>query len=208
MNHFNEWKENWQKDSPPNNMALLDEASLTSLVKGRTKIQKNKYMQYFWASFIYQIIMYGVFTHIAISYWNDGRLLAVSVLGVLLFIPFTIILMKKFKRLAVLGAGEKDRSEKNLKDFVIEHHRLMKSFFTFKWYYELFLIPLTAAILVWMFFRIYISGGAGAHPAASVVLFLLILGGCAAAITAENNRNFRVPLRNLEAILTDLETEK
>lgn len=201
---LHEWKKSWQNQEFSQPYGSLNEDSLHAIIK-RTNRQKNSNMQYFWASFIFQMIVYALFAHVGIKYWSDTPLLVGSIIGIVLYLPFTVLLMQKFKRLAALRLDDASIAAVPLKDYVSKHYRLIKGFFRFKVIYEMVLIPTSAAIFVWMFFRIYFPGGALSYPIASLILFIVVIAACAAAILAENLRNFIKPMRELEKTLLQME---
>ncbi len=208
MQNLEEIKKNWKVDTEQLNSAQLDEAAWQNLLKRQVKKQKNMSMPYFWASLTFQIIIYGFLTHVIIKYWGYQVVLLPSVFCLLLYVPFTVVLMLKFKRMAVLKQNEKHATDLAIKEYVLEQSRLLTSFYTFKMRYEIVLVPLSSAIFVWIFFELYLPGGATPYPRASVLLFILILGACTAAILAENKKNFKKPLKQLEEILKDINASK
>jgi len=88
------WNENQNTFSSPK---AFDEPSLERMFKSRAKKQINKGMQYFWPAFVWQVVVYALLSHVMVRYWSDTEMLELSIGGVLLFLPFTIMLMKKFK---------------------------------------------------------------------------------------------------------------
>lgn len=206
MQNLDEIKKNWKVDTEHLNSGRLDKLAWQNLLKQQVKKQKNISMEYFWASFIFQIIVYGFLTHVIIKNWEDRMVLLPSVFCLLLYLPFTVVLMGKFKRMAVLRQDETYASDPSIKEYVVKQYRLLKSFYKFKTRYEIVLVPLSSAFFVWIFFQIYFPGGVITKPILSVLLFILIVGACTAAILAENKRNFKKPLKQLEEILKDINT--
>ena len=204
MKNLEEIKKNWKVDTKQLNSAQLDEAGWQDLLEQQVKKQKNISMQYFWASLTFQIIVYGFLTHVIIKYSGDQMVWFPSVFCLLLYVPFTFVLMRKFKQLAVLKQKEKHASDLSIKEYVLKQYMLLKSFYSFKKRYEIMLVPLSSAIFVWIFFRIYLPGGVLNYPKASILLFILSLVACTAAILAENKRNFIRPIKQLEKILKDI----
>lgn len=197
------WKENKAKAKDEE---LISQSSLEKLLKSKVNEQKNVSLHYFWAYLTFQIIVYGLLSYVIITHWGENDILLISLLCLLLYAPFTIVLFLKFKRMAMLYSNENDAFGLPVAEYVQQHHALLSSFFTFKKRYELMLIPFSSAIMVWIIFRIYVPGGVVTYPIAALLLFILTIGACAAAIYAENKRNFREPLDLLEEILKDIST--
>tara|TARA_R110002020_G_scaffold204645_2_gene408922 strand:- start:2025 stop:2675 length:651 start_codon:yes stop_codon:yes gene_type:complete len=204
MENFEKLKSSWKTDTAHSDLGPLDMAAWQNLLKGQVKKQKNIGMQYFWASLTYQIIVYGFLGHVMIRYGGDSGVLLPALLGMFLYVPFTVVLFLKFKRMAILAHNDQSASDLSIKEYVLEQHTLLSSFYRFKRRYEILLLPLSAAIFVWIFFRLFLPGGTMDYPIASSLLFILVLAACSAAILAENKRNFKGPLQKLEDILKDL----
>jgi hypothetical protein len=181
-----------------------DQATLQKIIKSRIGKQQHISMQYFWASLTLQIIVYALLTHVAIKYRADTAVLGVAFFCMMLYIPFTIMLLRKFKRMAVLKMEGQHAAGLPIYEYVMQQHELLVSFYSFKRKYELFLIPLSSAILIWIFFRIYLPGGITTYPIGAFLCFLFTLGSCIAAIVAENKKRFKRPIYQLEEILQDL----
>ncbi|QMU29624.1 hypothetical protein [Adhaeribacter radiodurans] len=200
-----ELKDKWANSNTAFTAAgAYDQASLQKILVARTHKQQNISMKYFWASLTLQIIVYAMLTNVAIKYWSDTAILGVAAFCALLYVPFTVMLLRKFKQIALLKMGERHTADLTIYEYVTQQHSLLSSFYKFKKAYELFLIPLSSAILIWIFFRIYLPGGVMAHPVGAIICFLLSLGSCLAAIVAENNKRFKQPITHLEAILDEL----
>jgi hypothetical protein len=202
MKNMDELKQQWgQQTSSP---GALDKNAVQQIFKATVQKQKNTSMQYFWAAFTLHIIVYSLLSHVAIKHWADTPVLVVSLLLALLYIPFTTILLQKFKRMAVLKTNDKHTAGMPIPEYVAQQHRLLSSFYRFKRKYEMILVPLSSAVMIWIFFRIYLSGGVSEHWIGAIICFVVTLGSCIAAIVAENKKRFQQPLAQLEEILQDL----
>ena len=77
-------------------------------------------MRYCWASFTLQIIVYALLSHVIVKYWSDTEVLGLSILGILLFLPFTIMLMNKFKSIARIKLS--NITETFMHQYVLRHY--------------------------------------------------------------------------------------
>ena len=207
MQNMEQLKKCWIENSPgAKDEDLITETSLNKLLRSKANEQKNVSMHYFWAYLIFQIIVYGLLSYVIINHWGEKDILLVSLICLLLYLPFTIVLFLKFKQMAFLKSDDKDTIGLQVVDYIYQHHALLSSFFKFKKRYEIMLIPLSCAIMVWIIFRIYVPGGVMNYPIAALTLFTLSIIACTVAIYAENKRNFREPLDRLEEIIKDIST--
>ena len=173
----------------------LSEESFNKMVKARARKHTNESFRYFWASFALQILVYSLLSHVIVKYWGNLLITLPGLTGIILFIPFTIVLMKKFKSMAIL----KDTS---IHTYVQQQYQLLESFYKFKRRYELVLIPLATLIGTYITFQIYVPG---LHTKGVMITFLIALASCVIAIREENKKSFDIPLSKLKGVLKDLE---
>jgi hypothetical protein len=209
MKTLEELKKDWGEN--PNvlpGQRTYDQTTFEKIFKARVKKHTNTAMQYFWASFVLQVIVYALLTHVIVTYWSDTTILWFSIAGVLLYLPFTIMLMKKFKLIAATKPVDVNNAGASLHRYTLQYHALLQSFYNFKKSYELILIPLSSVIGVVLIFKLYVPGGVKEHPTGALISFALTLISCAMAIRSENKKSFEQPLRQLEHILEEFDNEK
>ncbi|HYH14132.1 MAG TPA: hypothetical protein VD794_02865 [Flavisolibacter sp.] len=210
MSTFEDIKKVWANNQPPVPGAQpYNQAALERLAKDRVKKHMAASMHYFWASFTLQIIVYALLSHVIIKYGADPQTLWVGLAGMALYLPFTIILMRKFKRMAVLkpvGTTIEGPAPTSLFQYIRTKHDLLQSFYTFKKRYELLLIPLSTAIGVYLTFRLFVPGGVEAHPTGAIITAAITLLCCGLAIFSENKKSFQQPLQQLRELLKEFKT--
>ncbi|GAB3795047.1 hypothetical protein GCM10028819_10430 [Spirosoma humi] len=201
MSTLDQLKHHWE----PSNKAsaadgqLLDEASLRKIVTSRVGKHTKASFRYFWASFTLQLIVYAMCSHLIVKYWSQPNIRLLSLSAMLLYLPFTIVLMNKFKRVAKGRLTGKEPS--SIRDYVSEQYQLLNSFFTFKKRYERLLIPISAAIGVILVFTIYVPGGVRTYPVGALITYVVTLLSCYGAIRSENRKSFVEPLQQLKLLL-------
>jgi hypothetical protein len=204
MSTLDQFKKHWEQSGKvpaDHREGLLDEAALRKIITSRVRKHTKASFGYFWASLALQIGIYALFSHLVIKYWSQTQILVLSLLGILLYLPFTIVLMRNFKRVA---RGRLQGSEQSsIHDYLSEQHQLLHRFFTFKKRYEMMLIPFSAAIAVVLIFTLYVPGGVRAFPLGAFVTYSLTLLSCYWAIRNENKKSFIEPLQRLQAILQE-----
>jgi len=206
MSTLEELKKEWEaKGSATSRQQPYDEKSFGKIIKARVKKQTNTSMKYFWASFALQIVVYGLLSHVIVKYWSDTNMVIIGLTGILLYVPFTIVLMRKFKGMAVTRLM--DQTDASLQQYVSKHHDLLQSFYRFKKRYEFFLIPLSSIIGVWLVFKLYVPGGVAAYPSGAVITFGITIISCVIAIWSENKKSFEEPLSQLQQVLDEFKRE-
>jgi hypothetical protein len=208
MSTLEELKKVWEQKREVNlNPPTYTPASFEKIIRARvTKHTRNSF-QYFWASFTLQIIVYSLLSHVIVKYGHDKQILYFAIAGVLLFIPFTIMLMRKFKKLAAERPAPQT-TDASLHDYVHCQQALLRSFYDFKRKYEFFLTPLSCIIGVLLVFKLYVPGGFTEHWQGVVVAFVISLISCAAAIYSENKKSFIQPIQHLQNILDEFKQKE
>jgi hypothetical protein len=159
MSTFEDLREIWKANQETVLVSKhYDRKTLDSIVKSRMKKNMKKSMHYFWGSLFLQILVYALLSHVIIRYGSDAETLIFGIAGILLFLPFTVVLMKKFKRMATVKP-EDGNSGKSLYRYVFQQHALLKAFYTFKKRYEFLLVPLSTGIGVFLTFKLFVPGG-------------------------------------------------
>jgi hypothetical protein len=207
MQTFEDIKNLWNESGKGNfSPTPYDQKSLEQIVKSRTKKHMKASMQYFWGALFLQILVYALLSHVIIKYGSDPQTLITGAAGILLFLPFTVVLMKKFKQIAIT------RPEGNtggpLYDYVVRQQKLLQSFYSFKKRYELLLVPLSSAIGVFLTFKLFVPGGVMEHQMGAVITLLITLISMVYAIRSENRKSFEQPLGNLDALLRQFKHDK
>jgi len=199
METLDEAKNLWQNTNRENQSVLI-KTEVDNIVKTRIKKEKKSAADYFWLSFTYQILIYAFASHLIVKYWGDGRIMLLSVTGVLLYIPLTIILIQKFKAMLKLPVQQIVDVQSNVKN----QHALLGQFYNFKKRFDLLSLPLTSVILTGIIFMLYVPGGVEAHVTGAVICSVATLLIYSVAAWFENKKHFIHPLNRLRFILEDI----
>ncbi|SFH07927.1 hypothetical protein [Pontibacter chinhatensis] len=206
MPTLDELKQKWNVEQSDLRVAApYDAATFNHIIRTRMKKQNNSIFRYFWATFTLHIIVYALLSHVAIRYGVDTDVLLLCLLGFGVTVPFTAIMLKRYKQMAVAKFNR--TSEASIYTYVSEQRRRLAGFYTFKKRYDLVLIPLLSAIGVILVFNLYFPGGVTAFLTGAIVTYLLTLLSCFLAIQNENKKYFLRPLQELQAILDDYKSE-
>ncbi|MBF9255789.1 hypothetical protein I2I11_20995 [Pontibacter sp. 172403-2] len=202
MSTLDDLKKKWRDDQSASQAAdAVDAATLNQLIQRRMKKQNNLIFRYFWATFTLHILVYALLSHVLIRYGADTDILLLSLSGFLVTVPFTAVMLKRYKQMAVTKASQGGKD--TIYTYVNGQRSRVAAFYTFKKRYEIVLIPLLSAIGVILVFTLYFPGGVLAFPTGAVVTYLLTLLSCFFAIRNENKKYFIRPLQELQAILDD-----
>ena len=205
MSTLDELKKGWEMDPSISSEPLLyDQAGLVAIIKARSARQVNRTIHYFWASLTFQIIVYALLSHVFIQFWGVSAVQWGCLAGVLFYLPFTIVLMRQFKRVAQASPGRTDMAI-SMQARIQQQYSSLRAFYRFKRGYEYGLIPLSTALGVWLTFMSYVPGGVLQHPTGAAITYLLSLLACGWAIRRENRNHFEQPLRTLKEVLEEFD---
>jgi hypothetical protein len=194
---LDEMKSNWNKENDGGN---YNELTMQKIVKERVRKHTSTAFKYFWASFALQIIVYAMLSHLMVKYWYDPMITLPSLAGIAIYIPFTIIMMRRFKNIGSTAAA-------NSLTYIASRREILERFYQFKKKYELMLIPIITFIGTFLVFELYVPGGMLAYPKGAIITFFVSLASCVIAIQAENKRNFDEPIARLRGIIEELSAE-
>lgn len=204
MDALDEMKEKWsgKRGSSP----AYSSPDLLDVIRKRTRQHTLESMKYFWASFTYQIIVYALYGHVLVKYFHDPMVIIISSLGIVAYLPFTHMLMRKFKQLALNKPDGSDVSP--VFNFVEHKRKVLQSFFRFKRRYELFLVPVSTLFGTLLVFQIYVPGGPFANLNGVWITIAITLIACFVAIRKENAKGFHTPLAELDKLLTEFNEDR
>jgi hypothetical protein len=207
MSTLEELREIWQQNGNVESGAFT-QPSFDKLIKSRVSKHTKSSLSYFWASFTLQIIVYALFSHVIFKPGQTATVLYTSIAGLILYIPFTIVLLRTFKKLATEKPLTQSEIDTSLYEFVSRQQALLRRFYHFKKWYEGFLIPLSCLVGVFLVFELYVPGGVNEYRQGATITFLVALASCIAAIYAENQKSFILPIKQLQAVLDEFKEEK
>ncbi len=208
MATLDELKKGWQSN-PPTSLQTphYDQADLLATTRARSARQVNRAIQYFWASLTLQIIVYGLLSHVLVRFWGTTDVQWLCLLGVLLYLPFTVVLMRQFKRIARASPGQQ-KDSLSIQAHIQQQYTNLKGFYRLKRSYEYGLVPLITALGVYLIFRLYVPGGVSQHLTGATTTYLLSLLACGWAIMRENDNHFKQPLGELKKVLDEFKNSQ
>ncbi|MGC3943017.1 MAG: hypothetical protein QM762_00530 [Chryseolinea sp.] len=204
MDALDEMREKWSKKN--DNSQSYKSSNFFDVIRQRMRLHTRESMKYFWASFTLQIIVYALYTHVILRYFDDPATVLVSVTGILIYIPFTFMLLDKFKQLAVAKPVYTTASP--VQAFIEKQRDVLLSFFRFKRRYEFFLIPVSTLFGTFLVFTLYVPGGPMDNLNGVWITMVITMISCYAAIRKENAKSFRAPLSELDKLLAEFREER
>ncbi len=199
MATLEELKKEWQ--SGTRRATHYDVNTYKKLIQQKMKKQQTAIFKYFWGTFVFHLIVYAMLTHVLVRFWSDSAIVIAALAGLLVTIPFTTIMVRRFSKMASDRFTDNDSS---IVQFITRQRDLLASYFVFKKRYEWMMIPLQCAVGVFIVYHLFMPGGVLAHPLSATIVFALSVISCIAAIRIENKENFAAPLLNLNELIREL----
>ncbi len=204
MESFDDIKKIWNEEklSEPSSTSVSSEY-IDNIISKRLKKVKSSFREYFWVSFFYQNLVYGCLIFLIAKYFNRTDIVILSIAGILIYIPFTIVFMKKFK-----SAFQPDNegiafSDNDIYLNIQNSYTRILEFFRFKKRFDWLIVPLNSLLIVVINFILFVPGGIEANLIAGILLFIVWLLIFIIAMRHENKKRFSEPLHQLESILED-----
>src|SRR4051812_8049649 len=110
MATLDELASNWRNAESDNASQPMDKTSLQKIFRSRVKKHLREPFKYFWASLGLQILLYSMLSHVIVKNWGNSAVMSYSVACILLYIPFTIMLLRKFKQMARSASNDYEMS--------------------------------------------------------------------------------------------------
>jgi len=202
METFDEIKKLWSENANPFNKSVTL-ADVDLLISNRIKKVKSNFREYFWASFFYQNLVYGCLAFLIVRYFGRPEIVIPSAAGLLLYIPFTIMFMKKFKSAFLLNKEGVAFSDDDIYLNIKNGYNRMSEFIRLKNRFDWVMVPLNSVLIVLINFILFVPGGVQAYPMAAIILLIVWHVIFIIAIRFENKKKFKEPLQQMERILEE-----
>lgn len=206
MNELEEARNCWSK-AKQTKSPVLSQSTVHSLVTSRAKREQKVITEYIVASGVWQLIVYAFMTHFVIRFWGDWSILGWCLGGILLYIPFTFVFLKKFKGMCSGTLNKPVIHDQAILHYVKNQFRLLSEFFQFKKGFDFVGVPVSCFIILIIIFKLYMPHPIETYIVGASITYLLILVIFILAILHENKKRFHKPLHHLEAMIKEMEQD-
>ncbi len=205
METFDDIKKSWDNEQykAPN---PLTKASVDSIILSRIRSEKKTLIEYFWSSLIYQNLIYGFGTYFVIKYWNDLQFVLPMLSVMIIYIPFTLFMIIRFKGM-LNSEAVKNSNQLSALVFVANLHTQLRAFYALKRKFDWVTVPLCCMVFVIIIFKVFVGSAAQVNLQTAIILFFAWFAMFMIAIHFENQKRFKKPLLKMELILMDLITD-
>jgi hypothetical protein len=202
MKKFEDIKQMWEcEHNKVENWQTYDENAIESVIKSRIKLHKNTVMKYFWTTFILQLTVYAIFSHLFVKSLFSDTILWSCLIVIILFIPFTSVLLKKYKAIAVTKLN--NNSGTSIKHFLQEHKYHLESFYKFKKRYEFVLVPVCSGITAIIYFQKFVNQASSYKWIIASIIFISSSIIWYVLIRWQNKKSFEQPLNEIDETINE-----
>jgi hypothetical protein len=205
METFDELKEIWSKNRNADPCKSLTSDYVDHLISDRIRKVKSTFREYFWVSFFYQNLVYACLVFLIAKFYSTPGIVMLSVAGIMLYIPLTIVFMKKFKSAFLINKEGVEFSDDDIYLNMKNSHARMSEYFRFKKKFDWVIVPLNCVLIVVINFILFVPGGLKGNLAAGIILLIVWHIIFVIAIRIENKKKFVEPLRQMEEVLEEME---
>lgn len=195
----------WQRGKAKERASALTGNDLHSIAASRVRKQFKTVAGFVWASVVHQIILYSFLSYTLVRNWGNTPIMLLCLAGAAAYVPLTAALLRRARALYSGTSDTAGTASADIGHYVRAQRDRLADFFRFKRRMDIVGVPVSCAIVVFVTFTLFVSGGVMAYPIASAVVFAIWIGMSAAAVCAENRKRLAAPLKHLEQVLGDLE---
>ena len=206
MESLDELKNYWQKQPQPQ-VTPLNKININTAVQAGLRKERNKVRDYVWLAGFWQWFVYAALCHLLVRFWGDWQYMAWCFGGILLYIPFTWVFMRKIKAFHALGVRKKGIPLPDVRTNIKDQHAVLASFYSFKKRFDLLMIPAASFIVTITCSQFNWSPPLTDSLPVHVCIFVVTLVAFTTATYHENKKHFKAPLQNLKSIISDLEKD-
>jgi hypothetical protein len=195
----------WQRGKAKEAAPGITSNDLRSITASRVRKQFKTVAGFVWASVVHQIILYSFLSYTLVRNWGNTPIMLLCLAGAAVYVPLTAMLLRRARALYSGTSDAASTATADIGRYVRGERERLADFFRFKRRMDFIGVPVSCAIVVFVTFTLFVSGGVMAYPIASAVVFTIWIGMSAVAVCAENGKRFAAPLKHLEQVLGDLE---
>ena len=209
MKSFEEIQKCWKEQKGvSDNAVILSETALTKLIRSGVKKEQKLVWEYCIASGFWQWLVYASLTHFIIRFWGDWQFMISCLAVILLYIPFTVMFIKKFRNMRMVTFNKADLRSQNIHATLKTQYKMLHEFFSFKKKFDWLNIPFCCIMIVMILYKYGMIPSFKENIAASVSVFLVYALLFVIAIYVENGKRFKVPLQKLDMVIREMEEDK
>jgi hypothetical protein len=206
MKSFEEMQKNWkQGKGAAYNAVPLSEAMLTKLIRSGVKKEQKMVWEYCVASGFWQWLVYASLTHFIVRFWGDWQFVIACPAVIILYIPFTVMFIKKFKHMRILKFEKSYLQSQDIHYSLKTQYEMLKDFFVFKKRFDWVNIPFCCFLIAMILYKYGLIPSIQENIIAWLIVFVIYIILFVTATYVENKKRFKIPLEKMKSVISEME---
>lgn len=203
MDTLDDLKQIWLQDSRQTNTNnAVNKETMKRIIKPQIKKEQNYIKEYLMAFAVWQILVYAALSHFMVRYWADQQFAFCCAIGILSFIPYSIIFHRHVNSVKLRAVSNPDAPLTDLQTDLANQIKQVSSYFSFKKKFDFIGIPVISFVMAAIIMKV---SPVPLTSTAGTIIFGITLIIMAWTTYVQNKNNFELPLAKLRLILADLQ---
>lgn len=185
--------------------AVIKEELLKDLVSMHLQQERQLLLSYVIKTSVWIFLVTAVFGHLVVRFWGEWPIVCLSLAGLLIYIPFTAMFMRRFKSFYGLQ-GTQIAQDLSVYEALQQKKADILRFYQFKKLFDFLMIPVCCMLIMLLINRYSFAAPLSVHLTFNLIVLLLALGSFSWATVLDNRRYFKHPLMKIEEVLRDMES--
>jgi hypothetical protein len=194
-----DWKRGRDLGAP---LLPLSSRELKEWIKGSMKKEQQLVFRYAVKTFVWSIMAFSFLSYLMISFWGDLNFLALCVAALAIYIPFTAIFMKHFKRFFAVECGAQRAVD--LQQGLQFKFSALKQFYQVKRVFDWLMVPLSCAVIAVTVNKYTFDAPFAEHLGFNISTFLLYSAMFTYVTVKDNTTYLKVPMKKIEAVMQEM----
>ena len=194
------WKQGRDLDAPS---LPLKSTEFNQLINGRIKKEQRLVWHYAVKTYIWSVMVFSYLSYLMITSWGDWRLFAVCAVTMAIYIIFTTVFMKRFKRFFAVECAAQQALD--LRQGLQMKLKELNGFYQFKRIFDWIMIPLSCMVIALSVNNLAFDADFTEHLWFNMCTFILYSAAFTYVTFRDNITYFKVPMEKLKAVIKDME---
>ncbi|MBG6236117.1 hypothetical protein IWX76_002698 [Pedobacter sp. CAN_A7] len=197
-----DWKRGRDLGAP---LLPLKNSELKDWIKGSMKKEQQLVFRYAVKTFIWSLLVFSFLTYLMLRFWGDWNLFVVCMAAMAIYIPFTAVFMKHYKRFFAVECGV--QQEVDLKQGLHIKFMALKQFYSVKKIFDWLMVPLSCAVIALTVNKYAFDAPFIEHLGFNIITFILYSTAFIYVTRKDNTTYFKVPMKKMETVMREMEDD-
>jgi hypothetical protein len=147
-------------------------------------------------------------THVFVRFWGDWEIMYISLAFMVLYIPFTIVFIRKFRSIKMLKFGKPGFESQDIYSTLKAQRDVLSSFYRFKKGFDMISIPASGIVITLLLEKYGLIPAIRQHVTIALVTFGITIAAFVIATVVDNKKRFKSPLKQLELVIQEIEDKE